>query len=185
MAKRFFCGKKKNNKEEAPLEKILAERIEELKRETLNLSLELAKYRAREAEITNALSFAQNKAKELEQEAKIRYALERERLENYRAKWTGAIQSLEKAESLGEQVIKTEKYLRQCAKELKDIIERDIPFDNGPQEDYYRETARLSLRLSDDTPFNEAVEEAPPEGSDFICDEELERMVKSFLETTG
>lgn len=178
MAKRFFC-RKKEKKEEVPLDKMQAERIEELKRENSSLSLELARYRAKEAEIAEALSYAKSKAKELEREAKVRYALECERLDAYRAKWTEAVQSLEKAESLGEQVIKTERYLRQCAKELKDLIERDIPFDTPAQEDYFEETARLNARAES---FSGAeIEETLAEEGETMSDEEIRRLVSQLL----
>jgi len=178
MAKRFFC-KKKEKEQQIPIEKLQAERIEELKRENSGLSLELARYRAKEAEIAEALAFAKVKAKELERESKVRYALESERLDAYRAKWTEAVQSLEKAESLGEQVIKTEKYLRQCARELKELIERDIPFDTPAQEDYYNETARLSER---EEGFGGAgMEETVAEEGETMSDEEIRRLVSQLL----
>jgi len=184
MAKSIFH--KKDKKEDViPLERLQAERIEELKRENNALSIELAKYRARESEITEALGFAKNKARELEQEAKARYALECERLETYRAKWTGAVQNLEKAESLGEQVIKTEKYLRQCAKELKEIIEKDIPLDSSPQQDFFKETARLNFGGGggDNLDIMEAVD--ADDDSNRISDEELEQLVRQLLDSTA
>lgn len=177
MAKRFF-NKKEKKDTSIPIERVQAERIEELKRENYSLTLELAKFHSRESEITKALNFAQSKAKELEDEAKRRYTLEYERLENYRAKWTGAVQSLEKAESLGEQVIKTEKYLRQCAKELKDIINDNIPFDSPPHQDYYKETARLMLEPET------SCEPLCELDADALTDEELQRLVKQLLEAS-
>lgn len=177
MAKRFFSKKEKEDTA-ILLERVQAERIEELKRENYSLTLELAKYHARESEITRALNFAQSKARELEEEARRRYTLEYERLENYRSKWTDAVQSLEKAESLGEQVIKTEKYLRQCAKELKDIINNNIPFDSPPHQDYYKETARLMQQETNCEPLCEL-------DADVLTDEELQRLVKQLLESTA
>lgn len=184
MAKHLFGKKEKKEDVGLPLERLQAERIEELKRENNRLSIELAKYRARESEITEAMAFAKKKAKELEQEANARYALEWERLESYRRKWTGAVQNLEKAESLGEQVIKTERYLRQCAQELKEIINKDIPFDNPPQTDYYKETARLTSRCGIKLGgLDDFEEKEPSEEASSISDEELEKLVRQVMDT--
>jgi hypothetical protein len=178
MAKRFFC-RRKENKQEVPLEKLQADRIEELKRENNALSIELARYRAKEAEIAETLAYTKNKAKELEREAKVRYTLECERLEAYRAKWTEAVQNLEKAENLGEQVIRTERYLRQCAKELREMIEQDIPFNSPAQEDYISETERLSEK-GEHLSGGEMQETLAEEG-DMLSDEEIRRLVSQLI----
>lgn len=62
-------------------------RIEELKAQVEELKSELAQYKEREGSVTDALTAAIERAKELDNAAKIRYALEGERIRLFRDKW--------------------------------------------------------------------------------------------------
>lgn len=168
---KLFLKKKKKKTDEAELIKSQCARIDELKAEVAALSAELKKYRENGDAVTDAWRLARMKAKEYEQEAKIRFALECERLDIYREKWTGAVKNLEKAEKLGEEVIKTEKLMRQYAREIREMIDDDLPTDTPQDEVFYEESERL------------AAHNAPVASSakEYMPDEELKNLLNQLM----
>ena len=103
-------------------------RINELKAENAKIMQELDAYRAREKEIAETLTFARKKSDEFIAEAKVKYALECERLKIYRKKWECA------SENGGENGIsrsfkKTADILRECQLELETMLASDLGED--------------------------------------------------------
>ena len=81
------------------------EKIEFLRAEINHLEKRIEEYVAREREVEEVLNFAKMRAEEYEKEAKIRFALERERLSSYREKWQKRLDSLGNADRLGEEIL--------------------------------------------------------------------------------
>ncbi|MFA5449674.1 MAG: hypothetical protein WC292_04475 [Clostridia bacterium] len=172
MAK-LFSRKKKKNDDSPVLIKSQAARIEELKKEIFNVQNELSRLREREEGISDALRLAARHAKDYEREAKIRFALECERLDSYRRRWRGYISNLSRAEKLGQEVIHTEKLLKECREEMAQFIEEDLP--SPPTEDYFSETERLK-----------ELEVLPAfGGGESLSTDELKKLILQLLEKEG
>lgn len=63
------------------------QRIEELKEEVADLEFQLSEYKSKEDEILNALVKAVETAKQMDNTARIRFALEGERIKIFQSKW--------------------------------------------------------------------------------------------------
>lgn len=169
MAGIFTRNKKKNNKNKRQLDsgaplpeeaEAQAGRIAALRAEVERLTAELNGYRAEEREIRDALNFAKARSEEYEKEARIRFALESERLAAYRDKWQSRLRMLGSAEKLGEEVLECKRFFEDCVRELSAVIEGEPLPSDPPGEQFYSECARLSdlgvsreeqeVRLSDD-----------------------------------
>lgn len=124
----------KNNDSSLALIREQADRIAELKRLNSDLALALEEYRLREKAITDALNYAQQKSAEILAEAKVKYALECERLKAYRKKWISAV----KNGAMKTSYELTEKTLLDCQKELETALASDLGTD-----DYILERERL------------------------------------------
>lgn len=99
-----------------------AERIAELKKENAELLQNLESCRAKENEIADTLSFTKRKQEEILNEAKIKYALECERIKSFRKKWTDAA----KEGILRANYALTEKTLRECQLEMEEALSMKI-----------------------------------------------------------
>lgn len=129
--------KKRNKNTEnyfADLVKEQAERIAELKKQNAELTLALESYKSKEAAIAETLDYARKKSAEMASEAKVKYALECERLKAFRKKWT----SLARSGNLAASLERTENLLRECQAEL----EKGLSDDLGTA-DYIAERERL------------------------------------------
>lgn len=154
-----------------------AKRIVELKKEVNDLSINLELYRSREVEITQILSFAKNKAEELVQESKIKYALECQRLKLYRDKWMRYIKDKNKAGKLAEDIEKTNDVLKECQVLLEDMLYTDLGINQSVSESYLNERERI-----DDEPslnYNTIIKETEANlyDNDLISDDELGKML--------
>jgi hypothetical protein len=69
----------------------LSMRIEELKAKVIGLEAETTEFKAKERNVNEALIAAIERAKEMDSTARIRYALEGERLKLFEAKWINFI----------------------------------------------------------------------------------------------
>jgi len=184
----FLNAKKKKTSQkldrsetDAAILRAQAERIEDLKKELNKLSQENKKLREREEGVSDALSIAKQKAKDYLEEAKIRFALECERLENYRRQWLSYIKDLDSAEQLGLEVINTEKKLRECAKEMQSFISEDFPFLTPQYEDYIAESGRINNNIiSNNCSFGNQNMQQTEEISQ-MDDEELKELIVQLL----
>lgn len=117
-----------------------SKRIEELKVENEKLHKELEKYRALEKEISDTLSYAKKQAESIVSEAKIKYALECERIKVYRQKWTLAAQNNNKGRIL-DSFEKTFETLKQCQADMENMLACDLGDD---MKSYIEERDRLN-----------------------------------------
>lgn len=116
-----------------------SKRIEELKIENEKLHKELDKYRALEKEISETLSYAKKQAENIISEAKIKYALECERIKVYRQKWTLVAANNNKGRIL-DSFEKTFETLKQCQTEMENMLAVDLGDD---MKSYIEERDRL------------------------------------------
>ena len=137
----FKIKKKKIDK--SILEASQSERIGALKAEISVLEKRLREYESREKEIRDVLSFAKERAEEYEQEAKIRFILERERLSSYREKWQQRLEKLQDADRLGEEILECNEYFKKISLDLKRIIDGEKVVVDEPEETYVLEKKRL------------------------------------------
>ena len=119
------------------------ERIEVLKAEVYRLENKLKEFEMREKEITEVLSFAKKRAEEYEKEARVRFLLEKERLSNYRERWTERLKILDDAEKLGEEIIECNKFFERISNELKSIVEGESIVESEVERSYNKEKKRL------------------------------------------
>lgn len=132
--------KKAKKRKENTAEKVIIEqqsaRIDELREENRELSKIVAEYRAREKEIASALEFARKKGEEYVALAKVKYALECDRITKFRTK-------LEKFRSKEELVRGYDNGYKEI-REWRDELERAIAGEFGSaMRDYIDEKDRL------------------------------------------
>lgn len=112
------------------------ERIEELREQNRELGGIVNEYRSREKEITDALEFAKKKSEEYVAIAKVKFALECERLNVFRTK-------LEKFRSK-EELLRAYDDAYGEIREWRDDLEKSISGDYGSaMKDYVEEKERL------------------------------------------
>ncbi len=114
-----------------------------LKGELDALKSELEAGREAQKSVAEVLEFAKERANEYEKEARIRFALENERLAAYRDKWSKRLELLDSAADLGKEILECKKFFSDCCEELTAIIEGRTPKPNKPREDFYLEKERL------------------------------------------
>lgn len=95
-------------------------RIEELKKENAELKKLLDDYRNKEKEIAMTLKIAKNQAENIIGEAKVKYALECERLKIFSEKWTSLFNK--SPEKILESINKTDEMLRKCHFEIENML---------------------------------------------------------------
>ena len=139
MKKSEYKANKKDNTRLVELIKEQADRINELREENGDLLIALEGYRQKEKEISELLSFAKKQSEELKNEAKIKYALECERLKLYRQKWTKIVTSRD-GETLEKNYDKTLATLKLCQKELEEMLSSDL---GENMRDYLAERDRI------------------------------------------
>lgn len=144
MKKRLWSKKTKVTDNEQEVRSAQAERIAMLKGEIEALRSELEAERSVQKSIADVLAFAKERAEEYEKEARIRFALENERLCAYRDKWTKRLESLDSATDLGKEILECRRFFDDCCEELTAIVEGKPVKTDRPREDYYREKERLS-----------------------------------------
>ena len=139
--KKFRKFKSNNNDRLSELISSQSKRIEELKKENEKLYQELEKYREQEREIFQTLSYAKKQAENIINEAKIKYALECERIKVYRQKWT-LVASGNNKNKIIESFEKTYETLKQCQTEMENMLANDLG-DNMKR--YIEERDRLNV----------------------------------------
>jgi predicted RNase H-like nuclease (RuvC/YqgF family) len=121
----------------AELIKKQCERIEELRSENSALTKSVEDYRKREKEIADTLDFARKKSEEYVAMARVKYALECERVKRFREK-------LEKFRSRDELIAGYDNAFSEL-RELQEEMERAIAEDlGGAMTDYLSERKRIN-----------------------------------------
>lgn len=151
----------KDNTRLVELIKEQADRINELREENSNLLLALESYRQKEKEISDLINFAKKQSEELRSEAKIKYALECERLKLYRQKWTKILNAKD-GETLEKNYDKTLATLKLCQRELEEMLSYDL---GENMRDYLAERDRIDdepildyKAIIEDNTFDEAAQ---------------------------
>ncbi len=140
---RRFCKSCKIIEKNNQIMKEQALRIVELKQEVNDLAIELEKYRRKEMEITQLLAYSKKKSEEIVQEAKIKYALECQRLRLYRNKWMRYIKDKNKAGKLAEDIERTNRVLKECQIQLEDMLYTDLGININVADSYICERERI------------------------------------------
>ena len=124
-------------------------RIEELLDHVDRLKRVVEEYRAKEDKIAEALIVASEKADKMTAEIKLRYAMELDRLNLFRAKWVGAYNELKERYGFDGDALNVESVAISTKLEIERFLQRDFSLSKGeklsPQEETFRlETERLS-----------------------------------------
>ena len=133
------------------------------------------------------MAFAKEKAEEIIQDAKIKYALECQRLRLYRNKWMRYIKDKNREGKLAADIEKTNEVLKECQSQLEDMLYTDLGIDKSVVDSYIYERERIdaepalnykaiieqNLKLEED-------DEEDFDGEDKITDEELEKMLEKL-----
>ena len=124
-------------------------RIEELLEEIDGLKKVVDDYKAKEDKIAEALIVASEKADKMTADIKLRYAMELDRLNLFRAKWTGAYNELKERYGFDGDALNMESVAISTKLEIERFLQRDFSLSKGeelsPQEETFRlETERLS-----------------------------------------
>lgn len=130
---------KNNNTKFVELIKQQADRINELREENANLLIALEGYRLKEKQISDLVDYAKKQSEDLKNEAKVKYALECERIKLYRQKWTTIINS-KKGDTLSLNYEKTLSTLKECQKEMEEMLANDL---GENMKDYLSERNRI------------------------------------------
>lgn len=137
--KKKLKSDKNDNTKLVGLIKEQADRINELREENNNLLVALEGYRKKEKEISDLVNYAKKQSEDLKNEAKIKYALECERLKLYRQKWTKLV-SAKNGDSLALSYEKTLSTLKTCQKEMEEMLANDL---GENMKDYLNERNRI------------------------------------------
>lgn len=127
---------------------VLQERINSFRKEVRTLREELDSYKAREREIAEALNFARERASEYLKEARLRFALESARLNDFKLRISKRLERVGSAEKVGEELKECELFFAAAAKELEELAAGKRR-KNTPEDEYRREIERLKELGSD------------------------------------
>lgn len=171
---KIFKNKKiKNDCDLIDLVNKQSRRIEELKQENEKIQVELEKYRAKEKEISDTLSYAKKQAENITSEAKIKYALECERIKVFRQKWTLLAPSNNK-NRIQESYERTMETLKQCQLDMENMLANDLGEDMAS---YIEERNRLSMEPC----LNyQAIVSENESRSDHLNDNDLEELLRQL-----
>ena len=125
------------------------ERIDNLVKENLQLQNKIQQFEKKEGKIVEAIMTARENADKLTAEIKLRYMMELERLNLFRAKWTGAYEELKERYGFDGDALNVESVAISTKLEIERFLQRDFSLSNGaddmsPEESFRLETERLS-----------------------------------------
>lgn len=150
-----------------------ARRIEELKKENLQLKQSLADYQKKEQEIAKTLNIAKTQADNILSEAKVKYALECERLKVFSKKWTSLLSI--GPDKLLEAITVTNKTLEACQIEIENLL---VETFGKELKSYASERDRLGR--SPQLNYEEIIKEEKKENVEQIPMGELEELLKQL-----
>ncbi len=152
-----------------------SERINELRQENSDLLVALEAYRKKEKEISELLSFAKKQSEELKSEAKVKLALECERIKLYRKKWL-AVADIKDGIALAQNFEKTLSTLKVCQKEMEEMLANDL---GESMQIYLKERDRI-----DDDPILDyqaiLCDKKTPDNIDSLSGEEIEDLLRQL-----
>ena len=138
--------------EKAQLE--LRERIVELVSEINLLKEKLNEYKSKEGQIAEAIISANERADNIKGDMRRRYAMELDRLDNFRRKWTGAYNELKLRYGFDSDALNMESVAVSTRIEIERTLQRDFSLSKGGTESqvegaFKKEVERLSSGASD------------------------------------
>lgn len=155
---RFALEKKGYNKEDverfifeenARYEKIHCEqreRIDALVEENLALKELVKEYKSKEDKIAEAIIVARENADKMTAEIKLRYMMELDRLNMFRAKWTGVYDELKERYGFDGDALNVESVALSTKLEIERFLQRDFSLSKGDDD----MSAERSFRLEAD-----------------------------------
>lgn len=167
------------------------DRIFELLEEVQSLNSELAEYRAKDEKISEALVNAVAKAKEIENEAEVRYENEIERLKQFHIKWVKYYNEIAELFPVDDNLRSVENFLVEMnallasEAEIKKVTAAGVDKEYVKQrkeflEDYRREKARNEKKANEKiyavTPAASAKKNGPSFLNRILADKENEAM---------
>lgn len=125
------------------------ERIVALVSEVNSLKEELLAYKAKEGQIAEAIISATDRADKIKGEMRLRYAMELDRLDNFRKKWTGAYNELKARYGFDSDALNAESVAVSTRIEIEKVLSRDFSLSIGQAENeaeraFKQEAERLS-----------------------------------------
>lgn len=111
------------------------ERIRALTEKCDRLNAELADYRSREGQIKNALISATEQAERTTLDVKFRYAMELNRLQVFRAKWTSAYEEIKERYKFGGDALNMESVALSVKIELEKFLSEEFSINRDEPRD--------------------------------------------------
>lgn len=111
------------------------ERIRALTEKCDRLTIELDSYRSREGQIKNALISATEQAERTSLDVKFRYAMELNRLQTFRAKWTAAYEEMKERYKFGGDALNMESVALSVKIELEKFLAEEFSLNRDEPRD--------------------------------------------------
>ena len=127
----------------------LRERVDQLLKENEALKEWVDGYKKREDKIAEAIITAEENADKMTAEIKLRYMMELDRLNKFRAKWTGVYDELKERYGFDGDALNVESVVVSTKLEIERFLQRDFSLSRGAkdmsaEESFRLETERLS-----------------------------------------
>ena len=127
----------------------LRERVDQLLKENEALKEWVDGYKKREDKIAEAIITAEENADKMTAEIKLRYMMELDRLNKFRAKWTGVYDELKERYGFDGDALNVESVVVSTKLEIERFLQRDFSLSKGAkdmsaEESFRLETERLS-----------------------------------------
>ena len=127
----------------------LRERVDQLLKENEALKECVDGYKKREDKIAEAIITAEENADKMTAEIKLRYMMELDRLNKFRAKWTGVYDELKERYGFDGDALNVESVVVSTKLEIERFLQRDFSLSRGAkdmsaEESFRLETERLS-----------------------------------------
>ena len=127
----------------------LRERVDQLLKENEALKEWVDGYKKKEDKIAEAIITAEENADKMTAEIKLRYMMELDRLNKFRAKWTGVYDELKERYGFDGDALNVESVVVSTKLEIERFLQRDFSLSKGAkdmsaEESFRLETERLS-----------------------------------------
>ncbi len=126
---------------------------QQLKEEVDMLRQENTAFKAKEADITNALIIASNKAQEMSDDIKLKYAMELDRLKLFRKKWENSYNEMSERYHFSKDAINLESVVASTCIEIEKFLQADFLIERKANTDkmhsaFRQEVDRLTTEKS-------------------------------------
>lgn len=155
------------------------ERIDSLKAENENLSKIIAVYKEKEDCVSEALLSAINKAKEVENAVRIRFAVEGERVKLFQAKWTKYAEKLKNKAVSQQESDSLNDYLESVKAQLSDILSENLNIS------YEKSVSELQSQFMDESARISRIEKGEKEKTSSQSYEEFLNRLKSAVKKSN